>query len=215
MTNWPGATAKPSSSGSSVSVHVSTVSCRFAATRNDSGTNAPAGSVSVAIAVAIHVEESEVRPLQALHEHLRETPDDVEAEDGIRLALVAEARAVELRRTHGRERPGVEVGAIRREEPRPAEHLPCLDRLDHDLAARRHEVADGDRAVPDDVEGVRGIALAQDRLALVEVDVAAAARDQRDSVVGHPGEEGNLRQDLVKLLGHWSPPFRSARRPRP
>ena len=43
ITNWPGSTANPSASGSNVSVHVSTVSCRRSATRNGSGTNAPTG----------------------------------------------------------------------------------------------------------------------------------------------------------------------------
>ncbi len=120
-----------------------------------------------------------MRPLQALHQHLREPADDAEAERGVLGALPAQARAVELRRAHVRHRPGVEMRAVRREEPRPAEDLAVVNRLDHDLAARRDEVPDGDRAVADDVEAVGGVALAEDRLALLEVDVAPAAGDER------------------------------------
>src|SRR5579885_3654462 len=103
ITNCPGPTRTLSASGSSVSVHVSIVSCRLAATRNGSGTNAPvSAAISGAGAGAIEVEESEMRPLEPFHQHLCEAADDVEAERRVGRALFAEAPAVELRRAHVR-----------------------------------------------------------------------------------------------------------------
>src|SRR5262245_32987038 len=139
MTNWPGAIAGASPpSGSSVSVHVSAVSCSRAATRNGRGVIAPTGAGSVA-AVAIEVQEPDPGPLEALDHHLGEAPHQLVAEDGIVLALPAQAGAVEPGRADDRERARVEVPAVRREQPRPAEHLARLERLDHDGAAAGNE----------------------------------------------------------------------------
>ena len=86
---------------------------------------------SAAAVVAIHVQEPEPRPLQALDQHLREPRHQVVAEARGSVShlprrqapskLVARTSASALR---------VEVPAVGREEPRPADDLAGVDRLD-------------------------------------------------------------------------------------
>ena len=127
---------------------------------------------------AIHVEQPLPRPLQALDHDLREARHQVVAELRVGLALLAQAGAVEARRAHEREGARVEVPAVGREEPRPADDLAGVDRLDRDGAAGRDERLERDAAVPQDVEGVRLVAVAEQQLALAKLDVAPAAGDQ-------------------------------------
>ena len=85
------------------------------------------------------VEEAEACPLEALDHHLGEPRHQVVAEARILLAFVAQASAVEGRRPDRSERLRVEVPAIGREEPGPAQHLATFERLDGHGAASGHE----------------------------------------------------------------------------
>src|SRR5262245_26239803 len=137
--NWPGAISGAGApTGSSVTVHVSAVSCSRAERRYGRGVSAPS-SCGSAVAVTIDVEKPESSPLQALDQHLRDPAHQLVAERRIGLALAAQTLAVEARRANGREGTRIEMPAIGREEPGPAEQLAGPDRLDRDWAARRHE----------------------------------------------------------------------------
>src|SRR5690349_4563384 len=105
-------------SGSSVRVQVSAVSATRLRTTKDRGTRAPGNETGSAAVAPIDVQQPEARRLQPLEHDLREPLHQFVAEGRILLALAAEAGALERGRAHLRERPGVEVPAIRREEPR-------------------------------------------------------------------------------------------------
>src|SRR5581483_1338780 len=110
MTNCPGSTSgSPPETGASVTVHVSSVSRRRAATRNGTGVAAASPCCSASVAVAIDVEESEPCGLEALDDHLREPAHQAVAEHRVGVALSAQAGGVELRRAHVCERAGVEM----------------------------------------------------------------------------------------------------------
>ena len=87
------------------------------------------------------------------------------AEVVVGVALTAQAGAVEGDDAHLVDRAGVEVPDVRREEPRPADDLAGIERLDHDRASRRRVRRQGDAALADEVEGVGRIALAEEPLA--------------------------------------------------
>src|SRR5690348_13426677 len=153
--NWPGAMTGPGpSSRSSSSVHVSTVSCARSTTWYGTGVIAPDSSGSAATAVAIEIQEPEPSPLEPLDQHLRKAAHQVVAECGVGVALPAQTDPIEGRGAHVRQCPRVEVPPIRREQPRPADDLAGLDRLDRDRAAGRDERLERDRAVSDDEERV-------------------------------------------------------------
>src|SRR5664279_5347911 len=166
--------------GSSSSVHVSWSSRRRRVTRNGTGAIGPGASWrSVCAVVAIYVQEPHPRPLEPLDHHLCETGHQVVAETRVCFALAAQTGAVEARRPHERERAHVEVPAVRREEPRPADNVARLERLDRDGAAGRNERLQRDAAVPQHVEHVCRVAVADDQLVCAELHVRAATRDQR------------------------------------
>jgi hypothetical protein len=93
------------------------------------------------------------------------------------LALVAQAGAVERDDTRFLERAPVHHPAIRREQPRPTEHVAFGQRLNLQRAARRVHL-EHHQAVADQVEALGGFALAQQQLAGAVVLVHGAARNQ-------------------------------------
>src|SRR5579885_1206137 len=131
--NWPGPiTGGAEAVASSVSVQVSGVSCSRVVTRKSCGVIAPVcGSERT---VAIDVEEPEPGVLEPLDDHAREAPHQLEAELGVALAGIADAGRIELRRGHVADRARVEVPAVGREEPRPAEDVAGAERLDREAA---------------------------------------------------------------------------------
>src|SRR5690349_13579639 len=133
MVNWPGSgTTRAPSTGSSSSVQVSASSRRRFATLKGAGTIGPAAvAASAAMAIAVDVEEPQPRPLEPADHDLGEARHQVVAELWVALALAPQAHAVEAGRAHEGERAGVEVPPVRGKEPRPADDLALLDRLDH------------------------------------------------------------------------------------
>src|SRR6478752_5487900 len=125
MVNWPGAGVSGSpSTGSSSSVQTPGTSRRRLTTANGRGViDRPPAGASAGEYVAIDVQEAEPRPAQALAEHLRKARHQVVAERGIGVELVAQAGGVELDGAHELERAAVEVPPVRREQPRPPDHV--------------------------------------------------------------------------------------------
>src|SRR5262249_55647064 len=204
----PGATSSGGPpSGSSSSVHVSCVSRRRRTTRKGRGViGASSLSGSATAAITVDVEQPEAGPLQPLHEDLREARHQGVAEGRVGLALAADAGAVKRGRAHRPERPPVEVPAERREEPRPADDLAGLDRLDRGRRAGRDEHLDGDDTVAHEVEVVCLLSLAKEDLVLVEVDVRPAAGDQRHVLGRERREERDIAQELLNRR-HRIPPW--------
>ena len=125
-----------------------------------------AGAASAAVAIAIHVEEPEPRPLEALgsctcaKRDIRSYPSF-----GSVSHFAAQAGAVEAVARTARA-PRVEVPAVRREEPRPADHLAGLERLDRDGAPRRDERLERDAAVAERRRSSGRVAVPEEQLAL-------------------------------------------------
>src|SRR5579864_9006128 len=135
MLNCPGekplSATGPPAGGSSAMVIVSCVSRDMRSTRYGTGTigsGAGAGAAGRALDTrAVDVEDLETGRPQALPEHPGEPLQQLIAEAGILLALPADARAVELRRADGLERPRVAGHAVGRDQPRPPHDVAGAD----------------------------------------------------------------------------------------
>ena len=62
-----------------------------------------------------------------------------------------------------------------------------------------------DAALPEDVERVRRLALAEEDVSVVEVHVAGAAGEELELGRSEPGEERHVGEDLFKPLDHRLP----------
>src|SRR5215207_8281947 len=130
IVNCPGAKRNPSPpSGSSSSVQVSAVSRRLATTANGAGTIS-AGIRSAGNRVTIDVEQLEACGLQALLQRGRKATHQLIAELVIGVALAAQACTVERDETRRHGRASVEVPVVGREQPRPADDIAVVQRLD-------------------------------------------------------------------------------------
>ena len=118
-------------------------------------------------------------------------------------------------RAHRRRARGVEVPAVRREEPRPADDLAGVDGLDGDRAAARGEDLELHAPVSQQVERVRLAALAEEVLARLEAGVLAAARDQLQLRLGQGLEKTGLPRRSASSVFMRAPLRRSrgSRRP--
>ncbi len=94
-----------------------------------------------------------------------------------------------------RQRARVEVPAVRREEPRPAEHLAGVDRLDRRsrrVPARR--VSSATLPVADDVERVRRLALAEEHARPASKRTLRGAAGEQRELVGARARRGTARR---------------------
>src|SRR5512135_3608020 len=220
MLNWPGAKGRnlAPATGDRVRVKVSPVSRVTCLTTNGSGRMGSEAETVVAAAsvVAIKIQELHAGRLEAGDHHLGEPLQELVAEGRVLLALRAQAGPVERQGPHRVEGARVEAGPVGRKEPRPAEHLAALDRLDGDRPLVGHEHLDRDPPLPDHVEPVGGRTLAEDELARLEDDVGDAPDHGVEVRAGQVLEEGVLAEDLLEAVdGHGRPPcaspWRSAR----
>src|SRR5574341_1056625 len=180
MLNWPGANLRSAAppTGARVRVKVSPVS--FVTWRTSKGSGrigsgtATLARAAVSVA-AIEIQELHAGGLEARDHHLRESLQQLVAEARVLLALGAQAGPVERERAHGVERARVEAGLVGCEQPRPAEHLAALDRLDRDLSLVGDEDLDRHLALAHYEEAIGGFALPEDELPGLEHDVRDAA----------------------------------------
>src|SRR5512143_3540537 len=220
MLNWPGANGRNLAppTGDRVSVKVSPVSLVTWRTTNGSGrigseADTTVGATSV---VAIEIQELNAGRLEAGDHHAGEPLQQLVAETRVLLALRAEAGPVERQGPDGVQRPRVEARPVGREEPRPAEHLAALDRLDRDRTSVGHEDLDRDPALAHDEEVVGGRALAEHELARLEDHVRDAPHDRVEVRGAQVLEEGVLAEDLLEGVHRHgllpcASPWRSAR----
>src|SRR3989338_5156890 len=180
MLNCPGANASAAcpSNGSRVMVATSLASRRPRITRKGRGrigSLCGARAAWPSAADVIDIEELQAGGLQPLAEDLGEALEQLVAQFRILLAFRAQARGVELQGHGDLERARVELLAMRRDEPRPAQHLPGLQRLDHDRTGARHENLHPHLALPDGVKRLRLVALAKDVPSRIEPDIGRTA----------------------------------------
>src|SRR5579872_2759691 len=140
MLNWPGAkTNSPEpAAGSASSVTTSWLSRRVRRTQNGVGAMGSAAGGSAAVCLApgtVDIQQLHPRRAKSLPDDLREPLQELVAQPRVLLALHANTGAVERRRAHQLERPGVRLLAVRRHEPRPAEHVPRPKGRDRHAAA--------------------------------------------------------------------------------
>ena len=186
--------------GSSSSVHVSAVSRRGAGP-------CTAGAPSVVPCDGQRLShhrrlrrrrEPEACRVGAARAAPREAGHQLVAERRVRLALAAQAGAVELDRPDRRNGAGVEVPAVRREEPRPADDVAGFDGLDRERSPAGHVELERDPPSAQDVEDVRRLSFAEQGLAGVEAD---RFRRSRRAARGRPRRArrtGVLEDDLIK-----------------
>jgi hypothetical protein len=98
------------------------------------------------------------------------------------------------------DRARVEVDAVGRHEPGPADQVSALDRLERHRAALRDKDLERDPPEPHDVEAVRRVPLAHQVGAVLERDVLGAAGDQAQVLLGHAVECLRLGEELLNGL---------------
>jgi hypothetical protein len=113
-------------------------------------------------------------------------------------ALAAQARAVEGHGAHVVDGAGVEVPHVGREQPRPADDLAGVERLDHHGAASGRVRRQRDTALSHEIEDVGRLALAEHPLAPLEADVPGAAGDELELIAREPVEDRAFGHELVK-----------------
>src|SRR5512141_1020163 len=102
----------------------------------------------------VDVEELKARRVEALPDDVGEALEELVAELVVLLAFLPQAAAVEGDRPRELRRPRAEAPAVGGHEPRPAEDVAVVDRLDRDGAAGRRRDLDGDLSVAEDEEVV-------------------------------------------------------------
>ena len=110
----------------------------------------------------------------------------------------------------GVDRAPVEVPAVGREEPRPADDFAGLDRLDGQRAAARDEELESHAAATDDVERVGRIALPEEHLSLFPPGRLRAAGELGGVGSVEAREDRRLEDDVIKPGRHRRPAPRGA-----
>src|SRR5258708_7928798 len=102
--------------------------------------------------------------LQPLHQHLRHALGQFITKGWILLRLGAQTGAIKEYGLRPLQRARVEMPAIRREKPRPAQHVAGADGLDWRRDAVGVRGLESHRAVQDEVKPVRLVAFAENNL---------------------------------------------------
>jgi hypothetical protein len=133
------------------------------------------------------------------------------------IALAPQAGAVEGDQRRVGLHPPVELPPVRREQPRPAEQVAVVQRLERHRIARGDVQLERDRAVADRVEGVCLLALPEQVLPGFGAHVRRTPGDQLELRGREPAEGGHLRDQGIHLphcfpSGHaGGPPLSVAR----
>ena len=128
--------------------------------------------------VVVEVEELHPGHVEPLGHDLGEALEELVAELVVLLALRPEALAVERDGANELGRLPVEVPAVGRHEPRPAEDVARPDGLEDERPVRGREGLDGDRPLAHDVELVGVLPLLEEVRPRVPLDVRGATRDR-------------------------------------
>src|SRR6266542_866613 len=216
MVNWPGRKAGiGASTGSRRSVAESCVSSRREATRYGTGTigsRSSNGSHSTVTGAPVQVEQPRPGALQALQDGLEEAERERVAQCRVRVGERLEPLCVQLDGGDLLSRDSAEVPAVRRHQPRPAQHVARTEGLHDDRPAPGHDRVQCDPAGPDQPAAASRLSLVEDPLAGGEGDFAGRAGDLGSLLLGQRAEQWQAG----KWVRHPSLPRRVPERaPRP
>src|SRR5450755_986654 len=199
MPNCPGANSGSLCPGSdsSASVQVSAVSRRRLTTRWVRGVIALRGAMTgSADGGAIDVQELKPCRVQTLDDHGREAAHQLVAQPGLMRAAPAQRGAVEADRVGNAARARVEVGQIRLEQPRPADWVAVVQRLDRDRPRGRFGLQ-GYKPLADQEERVRRLAFDNQLGAVGELSLLPQRGDTTQLLRGQVPEHPRRRQRLL------------------
>src|SRR5664280_642928 len=153
---------------------------------------------------AVDVEEPQPGGLEAVEDHRGNALDELVAERGVGLCLLAQASCVDGDGSHRLRGPDVEATAVGRKEPGKADGVTWPDGLHNDNTATGRLDLDGHIPTAQQEERVGRLALRHEEVAGVECHVPGAPGHEVADVAGKPGEEGMMGDELRDLFGHLS-----------
>src|SRR5215472_15476511 len=149
---------------------------------------------------AIHIEQLQSCRLQSLHHNLCNALDKFVAEVVIGLAFAAQAHPIQGNGSRRLNNACAEMPAVRREEPRPAQHLARFDGLNGDSPALSSKHLQRNFALANDIK-VRGrFVFVKDILPSFKADVRCASSNELHVARFKSFKEGMSCQDRFECL---------------
>src|SRR5579875_9375 len=203
MLNCPGAKPVSAAPSSMISrVQVCGPSRRRRTTRATRGT---IGSIALSPMVAVDVEDLQPRRLQAPDQDRHQALHHLVAEIVVGFAFPAQTGGVHRDRPDAGQRPRIIAPAIGRDQPGDADDFALAQGLESNRPAPRIGHRQGHAAMPDQMEGIRRFALADQVLARLEARISGAAADEGTEIPAQAGEERMLADDAFKAFHGLSP----------